>query len=218
GVVRWLGFVDSTERDRLLSRAWLTVNPSHGEGWGLSVVEAAAHGTPAVAFRVPGLRDAVRPGETGWLVEDGTPLGPTIGLALTELADPDRAAGWRGRAQAWARSFSWDATAELLAAIVLCETDRLARGGPDRRLRDDPVAHATFTPSPGRALPALRRTDLVYRDGPDRAVALLYGASGPQAVAALRRAGIVGPVETRSATGADLLLGTGASVSHPAAR
>ncbi len=218
GVVRWLGFVDSAERDQLLSRAWLTVNPSHGEGWGLSVVEAAAHGTPAVAFRVPGLRDAVRPGDTGWLVEDGAPLGPTIGPALAELADPVRAARWRARTQAWAGSFSWDATAELLAAIVLCETDRLARGGPDRRLRDDPVARATFTPPAGRRLSGLRRTDLVYREGPDRAVALLYGASRPQAVAVLRRAGVVGPVETRIATGADLLVGTGASVSHPAAR
>jgi glycosyltransferase involved in cell wall biosynthesis len=218
GIVRWHGFLDATERDRLLSRAWLTVNPSHGEGWGLSVVEAAAHGTPAVAFRVPGLRDAVRDGETGWLVNEGTPLASAIGLALAELADPVLAVGWRDRARAWARSFSWDATAELLAAIVVCESDRLARGGPDRRLRDDPVTLATFATGPGSPLPSLRRTDLLYRDSAGNGVALLYGASQAQARAALRRAGIDGPVQTATATGADLLAGTGASVSHRVAR
>ncbi|WP_101833639.1 glycosyltransferase family 4 protein, partial [Frankia canadensis] len=124
-VVRWHGYVDTATRDRLLASAWLTVNPSHGEGWGLSVLEAAALGVPAVAFRVPGLRDAVRDGVTGWLVEDGEPLGPTLDAALRTLADPAGAARVRSAARTWASGFTWDASAELLARVVGAEIDRL---------------------------------------------------------------------------------------------
>ncbi|MCM3923135.1 glycosyltransferase family 4 protein, partial [Frankia sp. AiPs1] len=105
-VVRWHGYTDAATRDRLLASAWLTVNPSHGEGWGLSVLEAAALGVPAVAFRVPGLRDAVRDGTTGWLVDEGVPLAGTIGKALQTLADPPAAARLRAAARAWAAGFT----------------------------------------------------------------------------------------------------------------
>ncbi len=233
-VLHWHGYVDAAERDRLLSTAWLTVNPSHGEGWGLSVLEANAHGVPAVAFRVPGLRDAVRHGHTGWLVDEPGSLTATIDAALSVLADPAAAARWRERARAWAAGFTWDATAELLARVVTAEMDRLSartrglpgrgpRGGglPGRRPRgsrraaDDVVTRAEFPLVPDRPLPILRRTDLVYRlsgdavpdrDGPGRAAAVLYGAHPADARAALARAGVTGPIEMRPATGEDLLI------------
>ena len=47
-------------RTRLVAAAWLHLNTSQGEGWGLCVLEAAALGVPTVAFDVDGLRDAVR--------------------------------------------------------------------------------------------------------------------------------------------------------------
>ena len=54
-----------------MAGALLQLNTSQGEGWGLCVLEAAALGVPTVAFDVDGLRDAVRDGETGWLVRAG---------------------------------------------------------------------------------------------------------------------------------------------------
>ena len=42
---------------------------SDAEGWGQVVIEAAAYGLPTLARDVPGLRDSIRPGETGWLVD-----------------------------------------------------------------------------------------------------------------------------------------------------
>ncbi len=217
-VLRWHGYVDAAERDRLLATAWLTVNPSHGEGWGLSVLEANAHGVPAVAFAVPGLRDAVRHGHTGWLVDEtggtgGTgALGSTVDAALSTLADPVAAARLREQARAWAACFSWDATAELLARVVTAEMDRLSassRGGKahEPRRPDAFVTRAEFPLPPGQELPALRRTDLVYREaGSGRAVAVLYGARPADARAALVRAGVAGPIEVRAAAGEDLLV------------
>nr|WP_231861688.1 MULTISPECIES: glycosyltransferase family 4 protein [Frankia] len=216
-VVRWHGYTDAATRDRLLASAWLTVNPSHGEGWGLSVLEAAALGVPAVAFRVPGLRDAVRDGTTGWLVDEGVPLAGTIGTALRTLADPPAAARLRAAARAWAAGFTWDAGAELLARVVTAEIDRQARPSSagrgrrvarDRRRVDDELTHATFTLPAGAPRPALRRTDLVYRPDPDgaEAVAVLYGAGEAAARAALARAGVSAEPRLRPGTGEDLLL------------
>src|SRR5207253_1638211 len=65
------GLVDEEEKLRLLQTAHVVACASEKEGWGLTVVEAAACGTPAVVSDVPGLRDAVRDGETGLLVPPG---------------------------------------------------------------------------------------------------------------------------------------------------
>ncbi|MFD7706632.1 glycosyltransferase family 4 protein [Streptomyces sp. NPDC059785] len=65
--VEFAGHVDEAEKHRLLCAAWLLLHPSAVEGWGLVVMEAAARGTPAIAFDVPGLRDSVADGRTGIL-------------------------------------------------------------------------------------------------------------------------------------------------------
>lgn len=43
--------------------------PSDPEGFGMVAIEAAAHGTPTVAFATGGVVDAVKQNESGWLVE-----------------------------------------------------------------------------------------------------------------------------------------------------
>ena len=50
--VHFAGHVDDVTKHRLLARAWLHLMPSVKEGWGLVVVEAAAHGTPTVGLPV----------------------------------------------------------------------------------------------------------------------------------------------------------------------
>jgi glycosyltransferase involved in cell wall biosynthesis len=242
--VRWHGYASAAVRDELLSTAWLTVNPSHGEGWGLSVLEANAHGVPAVAFRVPGLRDAVRDGHTGWLVDDPDDLAGTVGRALELLSDPATALAWRERARAWAAGFSWDASAELLARVLLAETDRLRAGRAGRaggarrpgtarrrgrirrrdvRRTDDAVTVAEIELgggglAGGAALARLRRTDLVRRTGPARAVAVLYGAGPSGARAALTRIGAARGARLRPATGEDLLLAAGEAATPTTGR
>src|SRR5437773_8867267 len=69
--VRFLGYVPEEEKKRLLRRAWAVVFPSPKEGWGITNVEAAASGTPAIASDSPGLRESVQHGVTGYLVPHG---------------------------------------------------------------------------------------------------------------------------------------------------
>ncbi|KAB8197530.1 glycosyltransferase [Nonomuraea phyllanthi] len=108
------GYLPEEDKARLLARAWVHVSASQGEGWGLSVLEAAALGVPTVAFDVEGLRDAVRDGETGWLLPEGTELAKGIGAALAEWDDT-----YSVKCRAWADRFSWDRSAELLTALML---------------------------------------------------------------------------------------------------
>ena len=137
------GRVTEQAKSDLLSRAWLTVAPSLAEGWGLTVLEANTLGTPALAFDVPGLRDAVRHGRTGWLVPPGPGWPAAMASALDELDDPVRRQFYAEQAQAWAARFSWDATADRLARVLLSEIKRRELGRPS------PGAPSTWPRSPG---------------------------------------------------------------------
>ncbi len=115
--VRILGFVSDAERDRWLAESRVCVCASEKEGWGLTVVEANAVGTPVVASDAPGLRDSVRHGETGWLV----PVGDVAAFRarIAELLEADAAAeAMAERALAWSQRFDWERAARDLEAAV----------------------------------------------------------------------------------------------------
>jgi glycosyltransferase involved in cell wall biosynthesis len=104
--VEFLGFLPRAEKVRHLQRAWVLVQPSPKEGWGLTVVEAGACGTAVVAADSPGLRDSVRRDETGLLVPygDDARLAEALIRVLEDRALRDRLST-AGRA--WAARFSW---------------------------------------------------------------------------------------------------------------
>ena len=119
--VRFLGFVPEEEKQTLLRRAWAVVLPSPKEGWGITNVEAAACGTPALASDSPGLRESVQHGVTGYLV----PHGDWRALAdrLVALAMDRSLVERLGRAaRQFAEGLSWEmaaqATLEHLQRII----------------------------------------------------------------------------------------------------
>lgn len=108
--VRFRGFVAEAVKRELLRRAWAVVFPSPKEGWGISNVEAAACGTPALASDSPGLRESVRHGSTGYLVPHGDV--PALADRMVELAGDAELVERLGRgARAFAETLSWDAAA-----------------------------------------------------------------------------------------------------------
>ncbi|GAA3102776.1 hypothetical protein GCM10010464_77710 [Pseudonocardia yunnanensis] len=208
------GYLPDATRDALLQRAWLTTSTSAAEGWGCSIIEAAAWGVPCVALRVPGVRDSVVEGVTGWLVERPVDFRDVLVAALRELAVEDRAREIVAACQAWARCFSWDRSSELLAGVLLDEAGRTARtasGARQRRnARPDIATVATFARRDtvdwsGR----LRATDQVVVDD-DRVTLLLNGCDDFDAAAVLRRHGVL-DATTRLATREDLLAGPAAA-------
>jgi glycosyltransferase involved in cell wall biosynthesis len=69
--VRFWGYVSQAKKFELLSRSHVLVFPSVHEGWGMVILEAAAMGTPTVAYDVSGVRDAVANNQTGLLASAG---------------------------------------------------------------------------------------------------------------------------------------------------
>lgn len=81
--IQVLGRVSESRRLDLMSRASLIMVTSIKEGWGLIVTEANSQGTPAVAYDVDGLRDSIKNGVTGLLVESGDTNA--LGSAVSKL-------------------------------------------------------------------------------------------------------------------------------------
>lgn len=78
------------------------------EGLPLVYVEAAAAGLPLIGADVGGVGDAVRPGETGLMV-DGSDVKQTAGAILRLLDDPDESRRLGANAREMVlREFSWD--------------------------------------------------------------------------------------------------------------
>ncbi|MFP6624318.1 MAG: glycosyltransferase family 4 protein [Myxococcota bacterium] len=119
---RFTGFITDEERNQLLLSARVCVCPSEKEGWGLTVIESNATGTPVVATDAPGLRDSVRHGETGFLAETRSveAFADRIGELLS---DDDLATRLSREAFAWSKRFDWD-TAAAEMAEALDETRR----------------------------------------------------------------------------------------------
>jgi glycosyltransferase involved in cell wall biosynthesis len=118
-VVRLVGHLEDDALVDLYRRAWVLVSASVREGWGMTVTEAAACGTPAVASRIAGHVDAVDDELSGLLFDNDDQLVKALDKVLADE-------GFRARLSAGAReksmSFGWDATAlgtmEALAAVT----------------------------------------------------------------------------------------------------
>lgn len=210
GTVRFHGFVDAATKHRLVGEAWLTVSPSQAEGWGLTVIEANAAGLPAVAYDVPGLRDSIVDGETGWLLPPDRALSDGLDQALQTLQDEQVAAAWAERCRAWARRFSWDWTADRLAAVVSGEIDRAQRRPRSRRMPSD-LSVRVDARLPDGVLP--EHLDLSLRRSDQRSVTdgslrlLLHGCDEAGAETVLLRLGIDDVSRVSLATTSDLLVG-----------
>jgi glycosyltransferase involved in cell wall biosynthesis len=114
------GFVDEARKRQLLQRAWVTVSLSEMEGWGITAIEGNACATPAIAYDVPGLREAIVHDESGLIVPEEGDVADAIFAVLAD--DMLRRRLERG-ALARARAFSWDEAAremlkEIMRAIV----------------------------------------------------------------------------------------------------
>ena len=109
--VYFLGKASEEEKIRWMQRAWIVVSTSMIEGWGMVITEAAACGTPAITYSVPGLRDSVKNMETGILVEPGNI--EKLAKAITWLlADEALRSRLGENAYRYAQQFSWDKVVE----------------------------------------------------------------------------------------------------------
>lgn len=108
--VEFCGFVEESQKKRMLQESWVGAQTSSNEGWGLAVTEAGACSVPTVASDSPGLRESVHDGETGFVVEHGNInlLAEKIAVLLT---NQDLRSSMGRAAHLFATEFSWEKTA-----------------------------------------------------------------------------------------------------------
>jgi glycosyltransferase involved in cell wall biosynthesis len=115
--VRFEGYVPEETKIRWLRQAHALVYPSPREGWGIAAGEAAACGTPVLASDAEGLRDAVRDGESGFLI----PHRDTRAWAarmIEILGDAPLRERMGAAGRAWAQQLDWDVESEKMRRIV----------------------------------------------------------------------------------------------------
>lgn len=114
--VQFFGRVLASEKHQRMAAAHMLLMASVREGWGLATSEAAACGTPSVVYDAPGLRDAVRDGETGRVVSASP---GAMAKAMLELwNDPALYRRMAAAAMETARRLSFDATAALFRDAI----------------------------------------------------------------------------------------------------
>jgi len=115
--VLFVSRVRDEERVRLLQKAWALCTPSLVEGWGLVITEAAACGTPTLAYDGGGSSEAIVDGETGYLVKNGDiqALSEKI-VALNQ--DDQLRRSMSNAAFEYSNRFDWDTTANETLKIL----------------------------------------------------------------------------------------------------
>ncbi|MFE4228299.1 glycosyltransferase family 4 protein [Arthrobacter sp. NPDC056886] len=127
--IRFVGSLDRADALDLLLNARYLVNPSRAfETFGLSVVEAFAHGVPAVVPSQGVFPELVRDGENGFTFEPGNAL--SLRAALLKINDP--AVSLRTGAIARQDYLSLFTPASNLSALVAIYDDVIARKGSPR--------------------------------------------------------------------------------------
>jgi len=111
------GKVSEEIKIEFLQKAWVMVNPSFMEGWGITTIEANACGTPVIGADVSGLRDSIRNFETGYLV----PHGDSNGFAdkiIEVIEDGKLRARMSENSVVWANNFSWTRASDSFSEII----------------------------------------------------------------------------------------------------
>ncbi len=115
--VKFTGHVSDKRRVSLMQSAWVVVNPSYTEGWGITTIEAYACGTPVIASDVAGLRESVHAPHAGRLF----PYGDAHALAdalIALVTDEQLRCQLIAQALDWAGRFDWQTSAQRLLEIA----------------------------------------------------------------------------------------------------
>lgn len=118
------GRVSQEELVRLYQSSWLVVSASHSEGWGMTITEAAACGTPAVALLNDGHRAAIHDTVTGVLSEN---LARLRGDIVSVMMDQVRRENLGAQAALRAAQFTWDNAAISTLRVLRDEVRRNQR-------------------------------------------------------------------------------------------
>ena len=89
-VTRFVGFIDEESKRELIAGADAFVQLSVREGLSIATLEALACGVPCIVSDLPGVREPIIPGETGYLVSDPENVDCVVGVLRRVLQERDK--------------------------------------------------------------------------------------------------------------------------------
>jgi glycosyltransferase involved in cell wall biosynthesis len=111
------GFVSEQDKHEVLARAWVHLCPSVKEGWGIVIMEAAAHGVPSVAYRrAGGVSESIVDEKTGLLADDFEDFAGHVDRLLT---DATARAAMAATGAERARTFAWEHSVDEFEAVLV---------------------------------------------------------------------------------------------------
>ncbi|MHA6529316.1 glycosyltransferase family 4 protein [Paenibacillus sp. BAC0078] len=130
--VLFYGFVTQDMKLELMSRAHALIFPSQREGWGLTVTEAAAVGTPSIVSNTAGLMDATDFGQCGYLAVHGDVLGLAAQMQRA-VGNTAEYAAIRRRAHQFSLNYHFNNTGAAFSTWI----DQLSRGNGRRQQHEE---------------------------------------------------------------------------------
>jgi len=113
------GFVGGAEKHDLLKSSWIHILPSIREGWGLSISEASACGTPTVGYDTVGVRNSVQDGVTGLLAPKGN-IDIMASNLYNLVIDDDMREKMGKMALEKAKQLTWDNSTKRFEKVLKC--------------------------------------------------------------------------------------------------
>jgi len=118
GKVIFHGRVSEKKKMELLTKAWLAIQPSSFEGWGITVLEANACGTPVIAAKVNGLIDSVRNPYNGVLVPVNN-VSAFIEQIINLYSHSKLRQKMSRNALKWAKQYNWQKSASQFMQVIV---------------------------------------------------------------------------------------------------
>ncbi len=114
--ISFMGRLSNEDLASLISSSWINIHCSVTEGFGLSIIESSASGTPTVAYSVPGVSETIEDGKNGILVRDGDPKELSFGLMKIIESYPGK---WIESSREVALKYSWENTVQRWERLLL---------------------------------------------------------------------------------------------------
>ncbi|MCY0859069.1 MAG: glycosyltransferase family 4 protein [Sulfolobaceae archaeon] len=115
--IKYLGKVSEEDKVRLYQGSWALLSTSFIEGWGMTVVEANASGTPAVVYNRGSLPEIVKDGVNGFVVNYKDFRGAAEKLEYI-LEDENIMNEFSKRSYESSLQYNWDMTASKYYKVV----------------------------------------------------------------------------------------------------
>ncbi|VVB80296.1 Trehalose synthase [uncultured archaeon] len=115
--VTFFGRISEEKKIELMDKAWIFVNPSFKEGWGIVNIEANDCGVPVVGSNVGGIKDSVVDGKTGLLFNygDSKDLAEKLKVLLENKSLREK---FGNEARKWSKQFTWEKSADKFLEII----------------------------------------------------------------------------------------------------